>query len=96
MPRTTHIISVPPTNLTLTTMNRKIAKFLNAQRIADLEAVVEMLKEDKYDEDLIDPGAEAIVNHAYADKFEAFRFGYNQAISQLSTRLRSEIESLKE
>ena len=40
-----------------------------------------------YPEDHEDLGAEAIANHAYENKFEAFMFGYNQALKELVSSL---------
>ncbi len=54
---------------------------------ATVKSIVEKVKNEKYDEGLEDIGAEAIANHAYDDKFEAFRYGYNQAIDDVLSLL---------
>lgn len=51
------------------------------------ERVRKLVDGQKYDEDEEDLGAEAIADHAYKDKFEAFRYGYNQALSDIITAL---------
>lgn len=49
--------------------------------IAEVEA-------EKYADDEEDLGAEAIAEHAYKDKFEAFRYGYNEACNHFITKLK--------
>lgn len=56
-------------------------------RSVEREMVRELVEGQKYDEDEEDLGAEAIADHAYKDKFEAFRYGYNQALSDIITAL---------
>lgn len=51
------------------------------------EELVKKIKDEMYDEDLEDLGAEAISDHVYESKFEAFRFGYNQACKEIITLL---------
>lgn len=53
------------------------------------------IESGKYKEDTLDLGAEAIANHAYTDapksnKFEAFRFGYNQALTDIINMIEGE------
>ena len=45
--------------------------------------LLEWAKENEYEESHEDLGAEAIANHAYENKFEAFRYGYNEAVKDL-------------
>lgn len=44
--------------------------------------LIEKIEDLKYDDEE-DLGAEAIANHAYEDRFEAFRYGYNQALKSV-------------
>ncbi len=43
--------------------------------------IAEEIEKEKYEEGHEDVGGEAIADHAYDSKFEAFMFGYNQALS---------------
>lgn len=54
-----------------------------------IENILKKVKELAYDGDEEDLGAEAIANHAYKNRFEAFRYGYNQAISDVGKLLES-------
>lgn len=54
----------------------------------DRARLVEEVEAEKYTDDEEDLGAEAIAEHAYKDKFEAFRYGYNEALQRVLTLLK--------
>jgi hypothetical protein len=58
-------------------------KGFQAGRSSTIAEIREAVKKQKYDEDHEDIGGEAIADHAYANKFEAFMFGYNQSTKEL-------------
>jgi len=60
-----------------------IKSFIKSLRSKSRDTLVERIEGLKYKEDEEDLGAEAIANHAYKDKFEAFRFGCNEGIEDV-------------
>lgn len=78
---------------------KALYKYLSS-RDAEVESEVwkkagEIVKGKLYSEDLEDLGGEAIADHAYENKFEAFRYGYNQACSDIASIFTSKSTSDK-
>lgn len=62
---------------------------------SELEGVREKVEKLKYHEDEEDIGAEAIANHVYEDKFEAFRFGFNESVKEALAIINTSLEGIK-
>lgn len=61
---------------------------INTALAAEREACARVVEVDKYDHESEDLGSEAISNVVYDDKFEAFRYGYNQAVEHAAAAIR--------